>query len=105
MPLATHRKRRIEVIVEAPILSRLLDDLDRLAVTGYTVLPALAGRGRTGSWRRDDSVNPAGQMVCVICITDQQKIDDILDAVHDLLARQIGIVSISDVEVIRHEHF
>jgi hypothetical protein len=45
------------------------------------------------------------QMVCVICITDQQKVDDILDAVHGLLACQIGIVSISDVEVIRQEHF
>lgn len=105
MSLATHRKKRIEVVIEAPVLSRLLDGLDRLSVTGYTVLPALAGRGRTGSWRRDDAVNPAGQMVCVVCITDQQKVSDILDAVHSLLARQIGIVSVSDVEVIRQEHF
>ena len=105
MSLVTHRKNRIEVIVEAPVLSRLLDGLDRLSVTGYTVLPVLAGRGRTGSWRRDDAVNPAGQMVCVVCITDQQKVDDILSAVHGLLSRHIGIVSVSDVEVIRQEHF
>lgn len=105
MSLVTHKKKRIEVIVEAPVLSRLLDDLDRLSVTGYTVLPALAGRGRTGSWRRDDAVNPAGQMVCVVCITDQQKVEGVLGAVHGLLARQIGIVSVSDVEVIRQEHF
>jgi PII-like signaling protein len=105
MSLATHRKKRIEVIVEAPVLSRMLDGLDRLSVTGYTVLPALAGRGRTGNWRRDDAVNPAGQMVCVVCITDQQKVAGILDAVHSLLSRQIGIVSVCDVEVIRQEHF
>lgn len=105
MSLATHPKKRIEVIVEAPILSRLLDDLDRLAVTGYTVLPALAGRGRTGRWRRDDAVNPAGQMVCVLCITDEQKVEEVLGAVHRLLSRQIGIVAVSDVEVIRQEHF
>lgn len=105
MNLATHRKKRIEVIIETPVLSRLLDDLDRLSVTGYTVLPALAGRGRTGSWRRDDAVNPAGQMVCVVCITDQQKVESVLGAVHGLLSRQIGIVSVSDVEVIRQEHF
>jgi hypothetical protein len=35
---------------------------------------------------------------------DQQKVAGILDAVHSLLSRQIGI-SVCDVEVIRPEHF
>jgi hypothetical protein len=33
------------------------------------------------------------------------KVAGILEAVHSLLARQIGIVSVCDVEVIRQEHF
>jgi nitrogen regulatory protein PII len=49
--LPTHAKKKLEIIIEAPMLNRLLDLLDRLAVTGYTVVPAIAGRGRDGSWR------------------------------------------------------
>jgi hypothetical protein len=44
-------------------------------------------------------------MVCVVCITDEQKVAGILESVHALLARQIGVVSVCDVEVIRQDHF
>ncbi|GGK23945.1 DUF190 domain-containing protein [Salinarimonas ramus] len=103
--LATHPKKRLDIIVEAPIMNRLLDLLDRLAVTGYTVVPALAGRGRDGSWRRAGLVSDAGQMVMVICVLDESRVPEVLEPVYKLLSRQIGIVTVSDVAVIRREHF
>jgi len=104
-PIATHAKKKLEIVVEAPILRRLLDRLDELAVSGYTVVPALAGRGQGGSWRRDGLVTNTGQMVVVICILDESRVRDVLEPVYGLLSRQIGIVTISDVEVIRPDHF
>jgi PII-like signaling protein len=100
-----HPKQRIEITVEAPVLGRLLDLLDRLAVTGYTVLPALAGRGREGTWRRSGLVSEAGRMVVVVCILDEARVDEVLDPIFGLVSRQIGIVTLSDVEVVRQERF
>lgn len=103
--VATHLKKRIEIVVEAPVLNRLLDKLDKVAVTGYTVLPALAGRGREGSWRGENLVGDTGHMVVVICVTSPDRVDQVLDAAYAIISRQIGIVTVSDVHVIRAEHF
>lgn len=103
--MQTHLKKRLEIILEAPALNRLLDVLDRNEVSGYTVLPALAGRGRQGRWSRDGLVGTTGQMVVVVCVTSEHRVEAVLAAVRKLLVRQIGIVTISDVQVLRAEHF
>jgi nitrogen regulatory protein PII len=104
-PLAMHAKKRIEIIVEAPALNRLIDRLDQAGVKGYTVLPALAGRGQDGSWSREGLAGEAGRMVAIICIVDPTRAEDVLARIYGVLARQIGIVSIGDVQVIRGDHF
>ncbi|MEM6665538.1 MAG: DUF190 domain-containing protein [Pseudomonadota bacterium] len=103
--LQTFAKKKLEITVEAPLMKRLLGLLDRMEVNGYTVVPALAGRGREGSWQRDGLVSTAGQMVVVTCILDAGRESAVLKAVYDLIARQIGIVTVSDVLVVRPEHF
>jgi nitrogen regulatory protein PII len=103
--MQTYLKKRIEIIVEAPALQRLLDRLDKAAATGYTVIPALAGRGQGGSWSREGLAGDAGRMVMVICVVDEGKVNTVLDVVYALLERQIGIVTLCDVQVIRPAHF
>jgi nitrogen regulatory protein PII len=100
-----HPKKRIEVIVEAPALHRLTEKLDRAGVTGYTVLPALAGRGQGGEWSREGMITETGRMVAVISIVDPKRADEVVKAVMTLLSRQIGVVSIGDVMVVRDAHF
>ena len=103
--LETHPKKRIEIVVEAPLRKRLLTLLDREGVNGYTVLPAIEGRGEETDWQRDGQVSLAGQMLMVVCIVDPSRADEVVEAVYNLLARQFGIVTISDIEVIRGEKF
>ena len=43
--METFTKTRIEITIEAPILSRITHALDMLPVTGYSVLPVMAGKG------------------------------------------------------------
>jgi hypothetical protein len=69
------------------------------------VIPALAGRGRDGSWRGEGLAGDAGRMVMVVCITDPSKVDAVLETAYAVVQRQIGIVTVSDVQVIRAEHF
>lgn len=103
--MKTHEKKRLDIVIEAPILPRLLALLDDLAVSGYTVVPARAGRGRGGAWRRDGLVGEAGRMMLVFCVLDESRLDAVTEPVFELLEPQLGIVTVSDVSVIRSEHF
>lgn len=101
----TYPKKRIEIILEAPALHRLTARLDEAGVKGYTIIPALAGHGQDGTWSREGLPGDAGRMVMVISVVDPARADDVLAGVYKILARQIGIVTICDVEVIRADHF
>lgn len=103
--METYPKKLLSIIIEAPFLNRLLDLLDDLEVPGYTALPALAGRGGRGAWRRDSLSSDAGRMVQVLIVLDQEKVPPVLTAVRKVLDRQMGIVTISDVEVLRPDKF
>jgi nitrogen regulatory protein PII len=103
--VVTHLKKRLEIIVEAPALHRLTDRLNQAGVTGYTIVPVLAGRGSEGTWSAEGLAGDAGRLVMVISIVDAAKADTVLERVYSVLARQIGIVTVSDVQVIRADHF
>jgi PII-like signaling protein len=105
LDMKTFTKKRIDIMVEAPLMKRVIDLLDQQGVNGYTVLPALAGRGHDGVWHRDGLVGRVGAVVQIFCIIDEGKIDEVLEPLFRLVSRQIGIVTVSDVQVIRPEHF
>jgi nitrogen regulatory protein PII len=100
-----HRKKRLEIVIEAPIVDRLVALLDKAGVTGYTVTPALAGRGREGKWRREGQVTATGQMHVIMSIIDPGRVDEVVEQVYPLVSRHIGILSVADVDVIRKDYF
>ena len=53
--MQTHKAKRVEIIIEAPMESRLTTALEKAGVTGFTVLPVLGGSGRSGRWRHRSS--------------------------------------------------
>ena len=103
--MKTYPKKRLSIIIEAPFLNRLLECLDSLDVPGYTAVPALAGKGNGGRWSRDSLSSDAGRMVQVLVVLDEEKVDPVLESVRDILSLQMGIVTLSDVEVLRPENF
>lgn len=102
--MQTHVAKRVEIVIEAPLERRLTEALTRAGVTGYTVLPVLGGSGRSGPWSREGQVGRAG-MVAVICLIRPERLDALLDAAFSVVERHIGVVSISDCEVLRAERF
>lgn len=103
--MKTYAKKRIDIMVESPLMAKVVGLLDAQGVTGYTILPALGGRGKDGSWHRDGLVGRAGSLVMIFCILDESRIDAVLDPLFKLVSHQIGIVTVSDVQVIRPDHF
>jgi len=103
--MKTFAKKRIEIVVESPLMTRVLTLLDGAGVSGYTVLPVLAGRGKDGAWHRDGVVGRTGTMVMIFTIVDASKVDEVIEPLFKLVSRQIGIVTVSSVDVLRPEQF
>jgi len=103
--MKTHQAKRVEIIIEAPMERRLTVALEEAGVTGYTILPVRGGSGRSGSWSRAGQVSPAGGMVAVICIVRPERVDGLLEAAFAVVERHIGVVSVTDCEVLRAERF
>lgn len=102
--MKTHAKKKIEVIVERPLLRDVLDVIDDLGATGYTVVPTIAGRGDEGPWRADD-VSSAFDRVMIIVITGEDVANQIVERAYDLLQDYNAIVILSDVAVVRGDRF
>lgn len=103
--MQTHQAKRVEITIEAVMESRLTAALIGAGVTGFTILPVLGGSGRSGLWSREGQVTRAGGMVSFVCIIRAEKLDDLLDATFEVVERYIGVVSITDCEVLRAERF
>ena len=102
--MQTHKAKRVEIIIEAPMEGRLTAALEKAGVTGFTVLPVFGGSGRSGRWTRDGQVGRSG-MVAVVCLIRPERLDALLDAAFAVVERHIGVVSVSDCEVLRAERF
>ncbi|WP_377510539.1 P-II family nitrogen regulator [Octadecabacter sp. R77987] len=102
--METHKAKRVAIIIEAPMERRLTDALDEAGVQGYSILPVLGGSGRSGQWSREGQVGRSGMMQ-VICIIRPERLDDLLDAAFKVVERHMGVVTISDCEVLRAERF
>lgn len=103
--METHQAKRVEIIIEAPMERRLTSALIDSGVSGFTVLPVLGGSGRSGRWSREGQVSRAGGMVAVVCLIRPDRLDRLLDAAFAVVDRHIGVVSVSDCEVLRAERF
>jgi nitrogen regulatory protein PII len=103
--METHTAKRVEIVIEAPLERRLTEALTGAGVTGFTVLPVLGGSGRSGRWSREGQVGRVGGMVAVICLIRPDRLDGLLKAAFAVVETHIGVVSVSDCEVLRAERF
>ena len=102
--MQTHPAKRVEIIIEAPMETRLTEALLKAGVTGFTILPVLGGSGRSGQWTREGQVGRAG-MVAVVCLIRPERLDALLDAAFAVVERHIGVVSVTDAQVLRAERY
>lgn len=103
--MKTTTAKRVEIIIEQAMERRLRNALTNAGVTGFTILPVLGGSGRSGRWSREGQVSRASGMVAVICIIRTERLDELLEAAFAVVERHIGLVSVTDCEVVRGERF
>jgi hypothetical protein len=100
----TVQRRKIEILVDAPLVRRVIAAAEAVGVTGYTLLPTLGGAGHGGRWS-DDQVTGAEAKVMFVTITNSTKAAALTDALAPLL-QSLGLILVSgEVEVVRPEKF
>lgn len=103
--MQTHKAKRVEITIEKIMLSRLTAAIETADVSGYSVLPVFGGSGRSGPWTREDSIGRGDGMVQVICIIKPERLDMLLESAFEVVERHIGVVTITDCDVLRAERF
>ena len=98
------RKKKVEMVVEAARARQLLQAIEKIGATGYTVVPNVSGMGHQGR-RGDDGVLGVFDNVLIIVITTEEIAMQVIERCQALLENYAGIIYVSDVDVIRDDHF
>ncbi len=101
----TVTRKRVEVLLDMPLLGRVEKLADKAGVKFYTILPTRGGGGEDGRWYDDRVTGGAGTRVLFSAITSEEKSGAFVKALQPLLETYGIIVTRSDVEVICSEKF
>ena len=103
--MALHARKKLEIMVEKRRLQTVVDLLDQDGeVTGYTILRTLGGRGHTGE-RLPQPYSDVLDTVVVVTIVKAEVAERLVAALAPLIEEIVGIVAVSDVQVMRPGHF
>ena len=98
-------KKRLELIIEKPAFKRACRILEEAGVKGYTAFDATAGYGAQMRWQRGTDLSASRDMIMVVSVMDHEIVTKAIDDLENLIGSHIGLLSISDVTVLRPEKF
>ncbi len=98
------QKKKIEVVVEATYLPRVIEAATKAGAKGYSVIPHLTGNGQHGA-RQGRGLSGAFENAMFISIVDKAIADEVVSNIQNAIGDAIGILYTSDVDVIRQDHF
>ncbi|MDX2235259.1 MAG: hypothetical protein NW200_12245 [Hyphomonadaceae bacterium] len=102
--MQTHTLRKVEIIVEAPILRQVEDCLADAGIHVFTVLEGREGRGLAGRWN-DAHLADGMDQVMIVAVAPAATVAVAAAEIARLFQRYPGVMFFSDVEVIRPERF
>lgn len=103
--MTRHPAKRVQIVIGKAHAETAADALIEAGGTGFTQLPVSGGAGRSGQWTRQGQVSTAGGMTFVVCIVREEKLDTVLETAFKIVERHIGVVGITDCEVLRAKRF
>ena len=102
--MQTATRKKIEILADAPLIPRLVAALTEAGIHGHTVLPALAGAGRTGEWN-EERLTGAETKQLLWAIASAEHAAALVDAIAPLLTSHRLLLTVADVEVVRGDRF
>lgn len=92
--------KRIEIVIEEIELENVTDELHRIGVAGYTVVPRAWGYGTHGM-RQDNNLGMGNVYLVIAC--DEKQSQQVIEAIRTILRRYGGICLVSDAQWVIHE--
>lgn len=96
-------RKRIEILTDVALVSRVTDAIDAAGITGWTVTPVTSGKGRDGHWREERVLGTDKSFV--LTVASQEKAEALAEALAPILTSHSLLLTMWDVEVIRGERF
>ncbi len=96
-------RKRIEILVDSPLVRRVTAVLDAAGITGWSVLPVTSGSGRDGRWR-EELVTGADKSL-ILTIASPEKAGALAETLAPILTSHGLLLTMWDVEVIRGDRF
>ncbi|MBY0282756.1 MAG: hypothetical protein K2W81_02180 [Sphingomonas sp.] len=104
MKVEVVQRRRIEVLLDRPLASLVIDATVRAGINGYTLLPVQSGAGHSGTWT-DDEISGAQAKVILLSVTSQEKTERFIDDIAPILDSHGLVLFIGIVDVVRGSRF
>jgi hypothetical protein len=102
--IQTVSRKRIEILVDTPLVPRVVAQLKAADISGWSVIHVDSGGGRAGEWQHDD-VTGASAKTIVLAIASEAKTSGLIEAIAPLLDSYGMLLTIGDVQVVRGERF
>lgn len=94
------QRRRIEVLVDRPLVPLIVDAANTAGIAGYSLLPVMGGAGLGGAWS-DDEISGAQAKLIFLAVASQDKTDRLVELLSPLLDSHGLILFIGTVDVVR----
>jgi hypothetical protein len=93
-------RRRIEVLVDRPLVPLIVDAAVTAGIAGYSLLPVSGGAGQGGAWS-DDEISGAQAKLIFLAVASQERTDRLVELLSPLLDSHGLILFVGTVEVVR----
>lgn len=100
-----HPLKKIEIIVKGKRERFVQDLLEESGVSGYTIHRNVAGRGASGFHEGHLLFNDEASLVMFFAVSDQSKIQAVINGLSPLFESSSGVMFVSDTHVVRLKKF
>ncbi|MEP3245498.1 MAG: hypothetical protein ABJN40_01745 [Sneathiella sp.] len=94
------KRKKIEILVDAPLLKRVRDLVSSAGVFGYTLYPTVGGEGESGRWQDDQVTGGAGSKILFVTIIEIEDTERLLSILTPLLEEYGLMITVSNVDVL-----
>jgi len=96
-------RKRIEILADNPLVRRVTHAIDKAEITGWSIIPIVAGSGRDGAWHEERVVGADKSLI--VTIGSAEKAARLTEALLPILSSHGLLLTQWDVEVIRGDRF
>ena len=93
--------KKLEIILDAPEEKSVTSVLDRVGVSGYTIIRNVAGKGGRGIQRGDELTDVFSNVMIITACTSAEA-EKAVELLRPLLSRVGGLCLVSDAAMIEH---